>query len=116
MPVQNLLHGAQANTAAAQRSVSRRDHNSQQQNTFEYLDTTRFCELYQRWRRKLDIVLRQQHRAGEKLFVDYAGATVPVENPRTTTRLDPRYELLPGQVVIQGPAKYGLQRSSPSCL
>ena len=44
---------------------------------------SRFCELYQRWRRKLDVVLRQQHRAGEKLFVDYAGATVPVENPQT---------------------------------
>ena len=42
---------------------------------------SRFCELYQRWRRKLDVALRQQHRAGEKLFVDYAGATVPVENP-----------------------------------
>ena len=28
-------------------------------------------------------MLRQRHRAGEKLFVDYAGATVPVENPRT---------------------------------
>ncbi len=41
---------------------------------------SRFCELYQRWRRKLDVVLRQQHRAGEKVFVDYAGATVPVEN------------------------------------
>jgi transposase len=44
---------------------------------------SQFCELYRRWRRKLDVVLRQQHRAGEKLFVDYAGATVAVENPRT---------------------------------
>ena len=44
---------------------------------------SRFCELYQRWRRKLDVVLRQEHRAGEKLFVDYAGATIPVENPTT---------------------------------
>jgi transposase len=44
---------------------------------------SRFCELYQRWRRKLDVVLRQQHRAGEKLFVDYAGATVPVEDPHS---------------------------------
>ena len=42
---------------------------------------SRFCQLYQRWRRQLDVVLRQQHRAGEKLFVDYAGATVPVQNP-----------------------------------
>lgn len=36
-----------------------------------------FCELYQQWRRKLDVVLRQEHKAGEKLFVDWAGATIP---------------------------------------
>lgn len=34
-----------------------------------------FCELYRRWWRKQEVVLRQEHRAGEKLFVDYAGAT-----------------------------------------
>lgn len=44
---------------------------------------SRFCDLYRQWRRQLDVVLRQQHRAGEKLFVDYAGATVAVENPQT---------------------------------
>jgi transposase len=42
---------------------------------------SRFCELYQRWRRKLEVVLRQEHRAGEKLFVDYAGRTIPVQDP-----------------------------------
>ena len=36
---------------------------------------SRFCELYQRWRRRQDLVLRQDHRAGEKTFVDWAGAT-----------------------------------------
>lgn len=44
---------------------------------------SRFCELYHRWRRKLDVVLRQVHRAGEKLFVDYAGRTIPVQDPAT---------------------------------
>ena len=43
---------------------------------------SRFCELYQRWRRHLDVVLRQEHPAGEKLFVDYAGATIPVHDPQ----------------------------------
>ena len=38
----------------------------------------RFCERYQRWRPKLDVVLRQEHKAGEKMFVDWAGATIPV--------------------------------------
>ena len=32
-----------------------------------------FCERYRAWRGKLDVVMRQDHRAGEKLFVDCAG-------------------------------------------
>ena len=43
---------------------------------------SRFCDLYQQWRRQLDVVLRQEHRAGEKLFVDYAGATIPIYDPQ----------------------------------
>lgn len=42
-----------------------------------------FCELYQRWRKHLDVSLRQEHLAGEKLFIDYAGQTVPIFNPVT---------------------------------
>jgi len=41
---------------------------------------SRFCELYRRWLKKLDLVLRQDHRVGEKMFVDYAGATIPIHN------------------------------------
>jgi transposase len=37
-----------------------------------------FCDLYRRWRRKQDVVLRQDHRAGEKTFVDWAGDTIPI--------------------------------------
>lgn len=44
---------------------------------------SRFCQLYRDWQGKLDIVMRQAHRAGEKLFVDYAGQTVAVID-RTT--------------------------------
>jgi len=43
---------------------------------------SRFCELYRRWRQQLDVVLRQEHKAGEKLFVDYAGDTVPIHDPQ----------------------------------
>jgi transposase len=39
---------------------------------------SRFCELYQQWRLRQDVVLRQEHRAGEKLFVDWAGDTIPL--------------------------------------
>ncbi len=44
---------------------------------------SRFCHLYQRWRSKLDVVLRQEHKAGEKMFVDWAGATIPVYDRHT---------------------------------
>jgi transposase len=44
---------------------------------------TQFCELYRRWRRHLSVVMRHHHRAGEKLFVDYPGQTVPVIDPAT---------------------------------
>jgi transposase len=33
---------------------------------------TQFCEHYWRWRRKLDYCMRQEHRGGEKLFIDYS--------------------------------------------
>ena len=44
---------------------------------------SQFCELYRRWVKKLDVCLRQDHRAGEKLFIDYAGQTVPITDPAT---------------------------------
>ena len=44
---------------------------------------SRFCELYTRWEGKLSPVMRQRHPAGERLFVDYAGATMDVVCPQT---------------------------------
>ncbi len=52
------------------------------QNYPEGYGYSRFCELYRRWRRRLDVVLRQEHKAGEKLFVDYAGDTLPIHDPK----------------------------------
>jgi transposase len=37
-----------------------------------------FCERYRHWVRRLQRSMRQRHYAGEKLFVDYAGSTVPI--------------------------------------
>ncbi len=39
---------------------------------------SRFCDLYIDWRRGISATMRQTHVAGEKLFVDFAGDTVPV--------------------------------------
>lgn len=42
-----------------------------------------FCDRYRAWAGRLDVVMRQEHRAGETLFVDYAGQTVGVVDRAT---------------------------------
>lgn len=44
---------------------------------------TQFCVRYRTWVEALTRSMRQVHRAGEKLFVDYAGPTVPIIDGRT---------------------------------
>ena len=39
---------------------------------------TAFCTRYRAWAGKLKRSMRQIHRAGEKLFADYAGPTMPI--------------------------------------
>ena len=49
-----------------------------------------FCEQYQKWTGKLDLVMRQDHKAGEKLFVDYGdGLSLvdPITGELTPTEL-----------------------------
>lgn len=42
-----------------------------------------FCEAYSRYAATLSVSMRQSHKAGEKLFVDYAGQTMPITDPTT---------------------------------
>lgn len=44
---------------------------------------SQFCDLYAKWRKRQKRSLRQIHKAGEKAFVDYAGLTIPIVDPRT---------------------------------
>ncbi len=44
---------------------------------------SQFCRHYRRWQRGLDVVMRQEHRAGEKCFLDFAGQTLPIVDPAT---------------------------------
>ena len=44
---------------------------------------SRFCELYRRWEGRLTPTMRQHHVAGDKMFVDYAGATLDVIDAKT---------------------------------
>lgn len=36
-----------------------------------------FAERYRAWVGRIDLVMRQEHKAGEKLFIDWAGDTLP---------------------------------------
>lgn len=55
-------------------------YKAQQPDGYQY---SHFCDRYGAWRATLDRCLWQEHRAGEKLFVDYAGQTVPIQDRHT---------------------------------
>ncbi|MDD5095089.1 MAG: IS21 family transposase [Dehalococcoidia bacterium] len=61
---------------------------------------TQFCEYYRRWRSKLDYCMRQEHRGGEKAFIDYCDGLAIVD-ARTG-------ELVPTQlfVAVWGASNY----------
>jgi transposase len=60
-----------------------------------------FCVTYQAWRGRRDLVMRQTHRAGEKLFVDFCGMTVPLTDRQSG-------EIRPAQifVAVMGASNY----------
>jgi transposase len=74
------IHGELHNHKHVTLQLVWQEYKQAQPDGFQY---SRFCELYRQWTGKLDLVLRQEHRAGEKLFVDYAGQTVPIRDPKT---------------------------------
>jgi len=47
----------------------------QHTNGYKY---SRFCILYKEWADTRDLWMPQQHKAGEKIFIDYAGLTMPI--------------------------------------
>jgi transposase len=47
---------------------------------YEY---SQYCELFRTWSKHLDVTLRQEYKAGEKMFVDFAGKGVPIIDPAT---------------------------------
>lgn len=49
----------------------------------EGLQYSQFCARYRQWTKTLHLSMRQEHRAGEKMFVDYAGDTVRVVDRET---------------------------------
>jgi len=47
------------------------------------LSYTQFCVHYRRWLGQQDLVMRPEYAAGERMFVDFAGDTVPITDPET---------------------------------
>jgi len=47
---------------------------------YEY---SQFCLRYRSWQKTLDVSLRQDYKAGEKLFVDFAGDSIPIHESHT---------------------------------
>lgn len=56
------------------------EYRSKEPGGYQY---SRFCELYERWAQHLNITMRQTHRAGEKMFVDFSGDGIDVIDPNT---------------------------------
>ena len=44
---------------------------------------SRFCDLFREFERRLSPVMRQNHVAGDKVFVDYSGKKINIADPRT---------------------------------
>lgn len=44
---------------------------------------SQFCELYADWRKQRRLSMRQVHRAGEKMFIDYSGKKPCIVDPET---------------------------------
>lgn len=50
------------------------EYRSQQTDGYQY---SQFCDRYRRWAGTLSVWMRQEHRGGEKLFVDFSGDGIP---------------------------------------
>ena len=49
----------------------------------EGMSYTQFCVHYRRWRGRQDLVMRFEYVAGERMFVDFCGDTLPITDPET---------------------------------
>ena len=71
---------------------------------------SRFCELFREWRKSSEVVMRLVHKAGEALFVDYAGQSLPIVDPDTgvITRTNLRGHTRLFQLHVRGSRNTGL--------
>lgn len=71
--------------------------------------SSQFCEYYKRWGKKVNPVMHMDHKAGDKMFVDYAGKTLEIVNPATGEVQEVQFF-----VAILGASQYTYAEVSPS--
>ena len=71
------------------------------------LRSSQFCEHYLRWSKKVNPVMHMQHKAGDKMFVDYAGKTLEIVNKQTGEVQDVQFF-----VAILGASQYTYAEAS----
>ena len=70
---------------------------------------TQFWRYYQEGKKQLEVALRQEHRAGEKLFSDYSGDTLRLTDQRTGEARE-----VPIFVAVLGASNYTYAEAAPN--
>ena len=70
---------------------------------------TQFCEIYRRWAKKRGLSMRQEHIAGEKLFVDYSGKKPHYIDAQTGARVEVEFF-----VAVLGASNYTFAEATAS--
>jgi transposase len=92
-PIHKKQHKPLPNWATIHQELKRKDHKGvtlerlwqeyAERQGSHYYSYNHFCRLYKEWARVLQPSMRRTHTAGEKLFVDYCGQTIPIVDPHT---------------------------------
>lgn len=92
-PIHKTQHKPLPNWTVIYQELKRKDHKGMtlerlwqeyaERQGAEHYSYNHFCRLYKEWARVLQPSMRQTHIAGEKLFVDYCGQTMPIVDPHT---------------------------------
>jgi transposase len=71
--------------------------------------SSQFCEYYNRWSKRTNPVMHINHKAGDKMYVDYAGKTLEVVDKETGAETEVQFF-----VAVLGASQYTYAEASPS--
>ena len=71
--------------------------------------SSQFCEYYNRWSKRTDPVMHINHKAGDKMYVDYAGKTLEIVNKETGEVTEVQFF-----VAVLGASQYTYAEATPS--